>query len=141
MRTLLLLCLVVPIFAQPQSQPLPPTKAIGDEASNGKAKESDRSSADWWMVRLTGTIAFISFVQAIVFGLQARRLKQTIEKMDAIAGQQSQDVQASKAEGTRAAQAMERISASMASNVESVRESVGISRDIADTLVSKTAVT
>lgn len=110
---------------------LPSTKSQ-DQPYGGKARELDQSSVDWWMVRLTGAIAFISLVQTTVFGLQARRLKQTIQKMDAIASQQTQDVQASIAEATRAAQAMERISESMANSTESVRESVNISRDIAD---------
>jgi hypothetical protein len=110
---------------------LPSTKAQ-DEAPNGKAKELGQPSPDWWMVRLTGAIVFIGLVQTIVFGMQARRLKQTIEKMEEIAGQQTQDIQASIAEATRAARAMERIAESMADSVESVRESVGISREIAD---------
>lgn len=84
------------------------------------------------MVRLTGAIVFIGVIQTIVFGLQAYRLKQTIEKMDEIAGRQTRDVQASVAEATRAASAMEGVSISMATNVESVRESVGINREIAD---------
>jgi hypothetical protein len=47
--------------------------------------------------------------------------------------QQGRDVQASIAEATRASKAMEGIAESMASNVESVRESVGISREISAT--------
>jgi hypothetical protein len=50
----------------------------------------------------------------------------------ASATQQARDVQASIAEATRAASAMEEIAESMASNVESVRVSVDISREIAD---------
>jgi hypothetical protein len=46
--------------------------------------------------------------------------------------QQGRDVQASIAEATRVSRAMEGIAESMASNVESVRKSVGISREIAD---------
>ncbi len=84
------------------------------------------------MVRLTAAIVIIAVIQTVVFGLQAYRLKQTIEKMDEIAGQQTQDVQASIAQSTRAATAMEGVAVSMASNVESVRESVGITREIAD---------
>ncbi len=84
------------------------------------------------MVRLTGAIVFIGLVQTIVFGLQALRLKQTIEKMEEIAGKQTLDVQASIVEATRAAQAMEQVSESLALNAKSVGESVGITREIAD---------
>jgi hypothetical protein len=52
--------------------------------------------------------------------------------MDEIAGQQTQDIQASIAEATRAAHAMEQIAESMAISVESVRQSVAINREIAD---------
>jgi hypothetical protein len=116
----------------PNSVKVLPSAMTQGEASNGKAKELDQSSPDWWMVRLTAAIAVIGVIQTIVFGVQAYMLKQTIEKMDEIAGQQTKDVQASVAEATRAAAAMEGVSISMASNVESVRESVGINREIAD---------
>jgi hypothetical protein len=56
---------------------LPPVKTT-EETTNDKAKDLDQSSANWWMVRLTGAIAFIGFVQTIVFGVQARRLRQTV---------------------------------------------------------------
>jgi hypothetical protein len=170
MRTVLLLCLAVPLFAQPQSQPPSPTPTIksgqpqqpaasrrkqspadergseqspvvvkvlpsvktNEEVANDKAKDLDQSSANWWMVRLTGAVVFVGCVQTIVFWLQARRLKQTIETMDNISTQQTKDVQASIAEATRVSKAMEAIAESMAMNVESVKESVGINREIAD---------
>ena len=109
-----------------------PAEKAQDEASNVKTPELDKSSADWWMVRVTAAIAVIGLIQTIVFGIQAYMLRSTISKMDEIAGGQAKDVQASIAEATRAASAMEGISVSMASNVESVRESVGITREIAD---------
>jgi hypothetical protein len=110
---------------------LPPEKAY-DETADDKTKDLDKSSADWWMVRLTAAIAIIGIIQAIVFGIQAYMLKQTISKMDEIAGGQARDVQASIAEATRAATAMEAVATSMAVNSSSVKESVLISREIAD---------
>ena len=47
--------------------------------------------------------------------------------------QQMRDVQASISEATRASNAMERVAESMALSAESVRESLSISRGIADT--------
>ena len=58
------------------------------------AKEADSKTAtDWWMVWLTGILAFVAFLQLIVFGLQARRLRQTIETMEKIGTDQSKDMQ------------------------------------------------
>jgi hypothetical protein len=110
---------------------LPPVKTK-EEAASDQAKDLDQSSANWWMVRLTVAIVLVGCIQTIVFWLQARRLKQTIEVMDRISTQQTTDVQASIAEATRVAKAMEGIAGSMATNVASVKESVGISREIAD---------
>ena len=84
------------------------------------------TSPDWWMVFLTAAIVFVGLIQTFVFGLQAIRLKQTIDTMKTISDQQTQDVQASIGEATRAAQAMERISESLAVNAESVQVSVGV---------------
>jgi len=113
---------------------LPPEKTH-DESANDKTKALgfDNSSAEWWMVRLTAAIAIIGLIQTIVFGIQAHRQKQTISKMDEIATSQTRDVQASIAEATRAATAMENVATSMAESAESVRTSVAINREIADT--------
>ncbi len=40
------------------------------------------SITDWYIVWLTSIIAVVGFLQLTVFGLQARRLRQTIETMD-----------------------------------------------------------
>src|SRR5690242_4569432 len=58
---------------------LPPVKTK-EEIAKDQAKDVDQSSANWWMVRLTGAIVFVGCVQTIVFWVQARRLKQTIDK-------------------------------------------------------------
>jgi hypothetical protein len=110
---LLALLLAMPLVAESQSNP--------------------SGSADWWMVRLTAGIVSIAAIQTIVFGLQAHRLKQTIDKMDEIAGDQTKDVRNSIAQATRAAQAMEQIATSMSQNAESVRKSVEVSEEISKT--------
>ena len=63
---------------------------------------------------------------------QAELMDQQATDARESAAKQGRDVQASIAEATRASRAMEGIAESMASNVESVRQSVGISREIAD---------
>lgn len=116
-----------PIFVK-----IVPSAKTQEEAPQGKPQELGQSSPDWWMVWLTGAIASIGLIQTIVFGVQAHRLKQTITKMDEIATGQTRDIQASIAEATRSATAMEGVATSMALNVEAVKQSVGISREIAD---------
>jgi len=84
------------------------------------------------MVRLTALLGVIGFIQTIVFGVQALRLRETIRKMEEIAQGQTEDMKASIGEATRAATAMEGIATSLVSSVQSARESIGITREIAD---------
>jgi hypothetical protein len=109
-----------------------PTPKSDAETTQEKQDRQDQSAANWWMVRLTGIIGLIGLVQTWVFYRQARRLKETILKMEEIAKGQTEDMKASIGEATRASTAMEGISTSMASSVQSARESVGITREIAD---------
>lgn len=46
-----------------------------------------------WVAIFTGGLVIVGFFQLMVFGRQARRLRETIEKMDEIAGQQRADTQ------------------------------------------------
>ena len=108
-----------------------PSAQTNDETSIRKSEGSNQSP-DWWMFGITAIIAIIGAIQTRVFWIQAKRLKETIEKMDSISAQQTKDVRASIAEATRAASAMEGVAASMVANTESLRESVGISRRIAN---------
>lgn len=72
----------------------PTPKAQKEPAENTKETDS-KTSTDWWMVWLTGILAFVASLQLIVFGLQARRLRQTIETMKKIGADQSRDMQSS----------------------------------------------
>jgi hypothetical protein len=109
-----------------------PTLKTKQEADQEQTDRQDVSSSNWWMVRLTGVLAFLALVQAIVFGLQARRLRQTIVKMDEIATGQTADMRDSIAEWQRVAAAMEGVSTAMANNVTALDESVATSKRIAD---------
>jgi hypothetical protein len=82
----------------------PAPKAQKEPAENTKEADS-KSSTDWWMVWLTGILAFVASLQLIVFGLQARRLRQTIETMKKIGADQSRDMQASIAIAKESAEA------------------------------------
>lgn len=109
-----------------------PAAKTAQEVADEKAAREDQSAAGWWLVRLTGLLALIAAIQTVVFGMQAYRLKQTINKMEEIATGQTTDMQNSIKEAGRAARAMEGIAESMALSVTSVRDSVAISRDIAE---------
>jgi hypothetical protein len=109
-----------------------PTPKTNEETADIKQDRKDQTAVNWWMVKLTGAIVLIGIIQGLVFALQARRLRQTIIKMEEIAKGQTDDMKASIREATRASTAMEGIATSMASSVQSVRESVGITREIAD---------
>jgi hypothetical protein len=84
-----------------------PAQQTQKEPVNDAKKTDDKASADWWMVWLTGVLAFIAFLQLIVFGLQARRLRQSIIKMDEIAAGQTKDMADTIKESGRSATAME----------------------------------
>jgi hypothetical protein len=110
---------------------LPATKTQ-EEAADDKAKDLDQSSANWWMVRLTGGVVFIGLIQTFVFWLQAVRLKQSIEKMDAIAAGQTDDIRASIGQATRSAAAMEQMAVSLSAQVGQMKTGLDLTRQSAD---------
>lgn len=69
-----------------------PAQNLQNQPAKGASKENGQPSPEWWTVYITGALALIGFMQTIVFGLQARRLKQTIEAMKKIATDQSKDM-------------------------------------------------
>jgi hypothetical protein len=82
-----------------------PPKILQKQSEEAPAKESSNSSPEWWTVYLTAVLAAIGIMQTIVFGLQAHRLKQTIEAMEKIGAHQSKDMQASIAVAKESADA------------------------------------
>ena len=99
----------------------------------------ERDWIDYWTLGFSGLLALIGIGGVIA----AIRTLRAIEKQAGLMETQikdsrkssednSRDVQASIAEATRASKAMEGIAESMASNVKSVKESVDISREIAN---------
>lgn len=63
------------------SQQVPGGTSGGEERRNGA-----HSSAKRWMVALTAVYCIVAALQLVVFGIQARRLRQTVRTMDQIAG-------------------------------------------------------
>jgi hypothetical protein len=70
-----------------------PSKQTENKAAKNTDEADNKTSSDWWMVWLTVILAFIAFLQLIVFGLQARRLRQTIVTMKELGEKQSADMQ------------------------------------------------
>ena len=121
-------------------------KDTPEEAAQSKADEDYKRQIDRWTIGSAISVAVLTGLLVIVgwrgvnaanrtlweINRQADLMEQQLTESRAASAQQSAEVKASIAEATRAATAMEGIATSMASNVESVRESVGISREIAD---------
>lgn len=58
-----------------------PTTVRPEDSTRGQQRAEDKEKADWWLVRLTGVLALVGVIQIGVFGLQARRLRETVEEM------------------------------------------------------------
>lgn len=56
---------------------LPPLNE-DEKTAAAQQERKDKSESDWSLVKLTGVLAIIGVIQIIVFGLQARRLRQTV---------------------------------------------------------------
>ena len=59
---------------------LPPVNE-DEKAAAAQQERKDKSESDWSLVKLTGVLAIIGVIQIVVFGLQARRLHQTVKEM------------------------------------------------------------
>lgn len=57
----------------------PPNEA--EKAAADQQDRQDKSKSDWSLVGLTGILAIIGVIQIVVFSLQARRLRQTVDEM------------------------------------------------------------
>ncbi|MBE3039270.1 MAG: hypothetical protein IMZ62_10720 [Chloroflexi bacterium] len=86
-----------------------PTPKTQEQTTDEEADREQQSSTNRWTIRLTVILALIGFGQLCVYALQARRLRETVVKMDEIARSQTQDIRDSIHEATRAAAAMERM--------------------------------
>lgn len=69
-------------------KPKEPTLQKKAEAADTPDK-GGKESADWWLVRLTFGLLIVGAIQAVVFWVQASRLKQTVDAMREIDERQS----------------------------------------------------
>lgn len=112
-----------------------PVETTAAERAQEAQDRSDKASADWWMVRLTaalagvGVLQFLALIgQAIVFLIQARRLRESVDLTRTIADRQAQDMTASIGQATRSAAAMEGVATAMSQNLAHTREMLGQQR-------------
>jgi hypothetical protein len=76
-----------------------------EEAAREKKDREDKTENDGNLVKLTGVLAFVGFCQLLVYGYQAKKLRETVES----AGEQSEAMERHIAEAARSASAMEAI--------------------------------
>jgi len=57
---------------------IPPT-INAEEADTDRQERKEKQESDWWLVKLTAVLALIGTIQVIVFGWQARRLRQSVK--------------------------------------------------------------
>jgi hypothetical protein len=116
---------------------LPAEKSAAERAEQERDRRQ-KESTDQWVVRLTlalvavGVLQFLALIgQAIVFGMQARRLRQSVDLTRTVANRQEQDMAASITQAARAATAMEGVADAMTQNVANTRELLERQREFA----------
>lgn len=68
-------------------------KKSDKESAEEEKERAQHASTDWWTIRIGWATIAILLLQTFVFGLQARRLRQTIGAMERIAKEQRIDVE------------------------------------------------
>jgi hypothetical protein len=112
-----------PILVEVLPAPDTPEKAQRDEQDR-----NEKAALDERTLTLTEITALILFLQLIVFGYQAFKLRQTVEA----GNDQSEAMGRYIAEAARAANAMESVSGSLKINADKIVETVEINRGIGE---------
>jgi hypothetical protein len=108
--------LVVKLLVTPKS---------AEQVANDKQERDEKAWSDTWLISLTGFLGLVGIIQAGVFWLQARRLRQSVELMS----DQSADTKLSIAQATRAALAMEGVAAGIEETVKTNKTVLDNQRD------------
>lgn len=56
-----------------------PAKDADEKTNRDEEERKNKNNADWWLVKLTGILAAIGFLQLLVFGWQGIQLKNTVK--------------------------------------------------------------
>src|SRR5271155_1038262 len=106
-----------------------PSEKTETERAQEQHDRFEKSSSDWWIVRLTGALALVGILQflaligqAIVFRIQANALRESVDLTREVSGHQERDMRASIAEASRAATAMDKVVTSIQTMTDEQRE-------------------
>jgi hypothetical protein len=86
-----------------------PTQKTPEEAAQDVDDQEKKTASDGNLVKLTGALALVAFLQLLVYGYQAKKLRETVES----AGEQAEAMERHIGEAARSADAMERIAATI----------------------------
>jgi hypothetical protein len=95
-------------------------------SANHQNRSEQQPSSDWW---LNGGLILVGLLQLYVFGMQAKRLRQSVDLTRDIASRQETDMRASIAEAARAATAMEGVATGIAGTLENARAMAATQRE------------
>jgi Sec-independent protein translocase protein TatA len=95
-----------------------PTERTKQESEEDAQDRHEKASSDWWIVCLTGVLALVAFLQLLVFGYQAKKLRETVES----AKDQSSAMERHISEAARSAAAMEGVAKSLEITAEASRQ-------------------
>jgi hypothetical protein len=117
----------MPLVVKPLSTPKTQEEAAQDATERKEKTSNDRNLVKFtfYLVFVTGILAIIGFFQLIVFGLQARRLRQTVEA----AAQQSDAMERAITQANRSAAAMEEVAKHIETSANAAIESVETLKD------------
>jgi hypothetical protein len=111
---------------QPLIVRIAPSPKSPEEAASDQQDREEKTTSDWWIIKLTGILGIVGALQLVTFAVQAHRLKQTV---DAMVGQ-SIDMKSSIVEAARAANAMEGVASAFKVNIDKITESIQINREM-----------
>jgi hypothetical protein len=113
-----------------------PSEKTAEERAQQKADHDEKAADDWRMFILTGALVGVGILQflaligqAIVFGIQAKRLRESVGLTRDIANRQEADMRASITEAGRAAVAMERVADGIGTSVETTAKMAADQRE------------
>ncbi|MGD1106616.1 MAG: hypothetical protein ABR865_06185 [Terracidiphilus sp.] len=95
-----------------------PAEKTKQESEEDAQDRQEKASSDWWIVRLTGVLALVAFLQLLVFGYQAKKLRETVES----AKEQSSAMERHISEAARSANAMEGVAKSLEVTAEASQQ-------------------
>jgi guanyl-specific ribonuclease Sa len=94
--------------SQSSTTPTVPSHAsqVGRYSQQNTSQGNENAPPDWWLDWFTAGLVIVGLFQLVVFGYQAKKLRESIDLTREISGRQERDMRDSIAEAARAAVAM-----------------------------------